>query len=87
MISEASCDTKDWSNDSVNNTALHHRNKLHLKYIKIEYSYFKFKYFTLLLQCYYTFCCIFYQINAALVSIRDLENIVWGLYWPQTFAW
>ncbi len=28
MISEGSCDTEDWSNDAEN-TALHHRNKLH----------------------------------------------------------
>ncbi len=40
MISEASCDTEDWSNDAEN-TAVHDRNKLHLKYIKIEYSYFQ----------------------------------------------
>ncbi len=30
MISEGSCDTEDWSNDAEN-TALHHKNKLHLK--------------------------------------------------------
>ncbi len=29
MISEGSCDTKDWSNDAEN-SALHHRNKLYL---------------------------------------------------------
>ncbi len=40
MISEGSCDTEDWSNDAEN-AALHHRNKLHLKYIWIENSYFK----------------------------------------------
>ncbi len=28
MISEGSCDTEDWSNDAEN-TAAHHRNKLH----------------------------------------------------------
>ncbi len=28
MISEGSCDTKDWSNDADENSALHHRNKL-----------------------------------------------------------
>ncbi len=37
MISEGSCDTEDWSNDAEN-SALHHRNKLHFK---IESSYFK----------------------------------------------
>ncbi len=30
MISEWSCDTEDWSNDAEI-SALHHRNKLHLK--------------------------------------------------------
>ncbi len=33
MISERSCDTEDWSNDAEN-SALHHRNKLHLKIFK-----------------------------------------------------
>ncbi len=32
MISEGSCDTEDWSNDAEN-SALHHRNKLHFTYI------------------------------------------------------
>ncbi len=42
MISEGSCDTEDWSNDAEN-SALHHRNKLHcnIQYIQIENSYFK----------------------------------------------
>jgi len=31
-ISEGSCDTKDWSK-VAENSALHHRNKLHLKNI------------------------------------------------------
>ncbi len=44
MISEESYKTEDWSNDAEN-SALHHRNKLHfkiytLKYIQIENSYF-----------------------------------------------
>ncbi len=30
MISEGSCDTEDWRNDAEN-TAAHHRNKLHFK--------------------------------------------------------
>ncbi len=34
MISEASCDTEDWSNDAEN-SALHHSNKLYFKmYLK-----------------------------------------------------
>ncbi len=40
MISEGSRDTEDWSNDAEN-SALNHRNKLLLKYIKIENSYLK----------------------------------------------
>ncbi len=43
MISEGSCDTEDWSNDAEN-SALHHRNKLHSKI----YSNRK----TVLLNCY-----------------------------------
>ncbi len=39
IISEGSCDTKDWSNDAEN-IAAHHRNNLHFKYITIENSYF-----------------------------------------------
>ncbi len=35
MISEASCDTEDWSNDAEN-SALHHRNELHFDNIQIE---------------------------------------------------
>ncbi len=38
MISEGSCDTEDWNNDAEN-SALHHRNKLHLKYFQIESRY------------------------------------------------
>ncbi len=30
LISERSCDTEDWINDTEN-SALHHRNKLHFK--------------------------------------------------------
>ncbi len=30
IISEGSCDTEDWSNDAEN-SAVHHRNKVHLK--------------------------------------------------------
>ncbi len=36
---KSTCDTEDWSNDAEN-LALHHRNKLHLKYILIENIYF-----------------------------------------------
>jgi len=33
MISEGSCDTEDWSNDAEN-SALHHRSKLHFQIFK-----------------------------------------------------
>jgi len=36
---EGSCDTEDWSNDAEK-SALHHRNKLHLK-IYSKRKYFK----------------------------------------------
>ncbi len=63
MISEGSCDTEGWSNDAEN-TAL----------IKaIDYI---LKYITNILNCsisqYCIFFCIFDQINAGLMSIRDL---------------
>ncbi len=44
-------DTEDWSKDAEN-SALHHRNKLHCNYI----------------SQYYCFYCIFGQINAALAT-------------------
>ncbi len=40
MISEGSCDTKDWSNDAEN-SALHHSNSIVFLNVKIEVSYFK----------------------------------------------
>ncbi len=36
MIYDRSCDTEDWSNDA-DNTALHHRNKLHFKIYSVIY--------------------------------------------------
>ncbi len=40
MIVTIVTDTEDWGNDA-DNTALYHRNKLHLKYIQIENRYYK----------------------------------------------
>ncbi len=49
MISEASCDTEDWSNDAENSALITEINYIS-KYIQIEKSYFKYwKYFTILL--------------------------------------
>ncbi len=45
MISEGSCDTEDWSNDAEN-TALHHRNKLHLKIYYNRKQFFKIEFFS-----------------------------------------
>ncbi len=68
MISKGSCDTEDWSNDAEN-SALHHKNKLHYKVIIIENSSFKLHCFTILL-----FLLYFDQINAALVN-NQLKNV------------
>ncbi len=65
MISEdLICDTEDWSNDAEN-SALHHRNKLHFT---IYYN--RIKSFKILIK-FHNFYCIFDQINAALGSIGD----------------
>ncbi len=59
MISEGSCDTEDWSNDAENSALI-----TGISNIKIENTPF-ILYITLLLYC------VFDQINAALVIIRD----------------
>ncbi len=63
MISEGSCDTEDWSNDSKNSALITAINYIFWQKIVI-------------LNCknisqYYCFYCIFGQINAGLVSLRD----------------
>ncbi len=40
MISEGSCDTEDWSNDTENSALITEMNYT-LQYIQIESSYFK----------------------------------------------
>jgi len=56
LISERSCDTKDWSNDAEN-SAIHNRNKIYFKiYSNREELHF---------------CCIFDRIYAALVRTKD----------------
>ncbi len=42
MISEGSCDTEDWSNDTKNSALITGINYI-FKYIQIKNSYFKFK--------------------------------------------
>ncbi len=66
MISEGSWDTEDWSNDPENSALITAISDI-LKYITIENSYFQLQYYFTILQFY----CIFNQINAALVSIKD----------------
>ncbi len=63
MVSEGSCDTEDCSN-GVENTDLITGINYILKYIQIENVYF----YSNNISQYYSFYCIFYQINAALVS-------------------
>ncbi len=58
MISERPCDAKDWSNDAEN-SALHHRNKLHKKRKKENNC-------NTISEYYMFFFCFFDQINAAL---------------------
>ncbi len=66
MISYGSCDTEDWSNDAEN-SALHHRNKLHFKMCYNNKHYFilycndilKYIYFLLHFPCLSIFQCIF----------------------------
>ncbi len=61
MISEGSCDTEDWSNDAEN-TALHHKNKLHFTI---------YSHGTQNVNNISQFLVFFDQINASLVSRRD----------------
>ncbi len=64
MISKEPCGTKDWSNGCWK---CQNRNILHCQIYSNSNSYFKlYQYLTILL-----FYCIFNQINAALVRIRD----------------
>ncbi len=66
---EGSCDTEDWSNDAGNSALLKGINYI-LKYIKIE-NYFKRKNISQYYCSYYVTVFVD-QINAAVVSIRDL---------------
>ncbi len=62
MISVGSCDTEDWSNDAEN-SALHHRNKLHSKIYSKRKPFFKIVIIFHNIFFYY----IFNQINTSLV--------------------
>ncbi len=67
MISEGSCDTKDRNN--AENTALITGRSYILKYIQTE----NILYYNNISQ-YYSFYCIFDQINAALVRLVKKKN-------------
>ncbi len=69
MISEGSCDIEDWSNGFWNFSFAITEINYMLKYINIEICYFKRTIFHNI-----TVSTVFsYQINAALVSIRDFS--------------
>ncbi len=61
-----SCDTEDWRNDAEN-TAAHHRHKLQFKMYWQKMVILK----CINISHYHSFYCIFGQINAGLVSLRD----------------
>ncbi len=74
MISEGSCDTKDWSNDAENSALITRINYI-LKYIHIANSFSPSLFIYLLFVCLFAclfICVCFDQINEALVSSRDL---------------
>ncbi len=66
LISEGSCDTEDWSNGCWKISFTITRINYILKYMKIKTVIFGYNNITQ----YYSFYCIFDQINAASVSIK-----------------
>ncbi len=66
LISEGPCDTEDWSNNAENSALITEINYI-LKYIQTENIYLNCN----IISQYYSFYCIFDQINAALLSRRD----------------
>ncbi len=82
MISEGSCDTEDWSNDAEN-TALYHRNKLHLNIFKTENSCVKWEYYFIILL----FLQYFWPNNRSLGEHKKLfknlsdPNLFHGSVW------
>ncbi len=85
MISKGSCDTEDWSNDAEN---------YFYSYIHSSVIYFKIYSNIQVIQILNwnnikqnIFYCIFYQINAALMSIKDLKDIKNICILFGMFAW
>jgi len=68
-ISEGLCDTEHWSNDAENSaiTGINYN----LLYIQVENNYILNVNISQY-DCFFCCCCFFYQINAALMDIRDL---------------
>jgi len=62
------CVTMKTGERAVERQLCHHRNELHLKCITVENMYCND------ISQNYCFHCIFDQINAALVSIRDFQK-------------
>ncbi len=83
MISEGSCDPEDWSNDAEN-SALHHRNKIHFKIFSNSKQLFHNN--TLFFLYIYWFYFIFDQINAVLLRelrIKFVNNMKKNLTDPK----
>jgi len=83
MISEGSCDTEDWSNDAENTALITGINYI-LTYIQIENVF--------IWNCsnisqYSCFYCIFYQISAAMLSLRDLFLLSYLFILPIPNVW
>ncbi len=76
MISEGSCDTEDWSNNTENSALITGINYI-LKYIHIE----KFKLYHNMFRNIIVFTEFDDKINAALVSAQNLDRIIANV-WP-----
>ncbi len=66
MISEGSCATEDWNNDAENSAL-----QLNLRIYENRKQLF---YIIIIFHIITVFICIFYQIYAALVGIRDFQK-------------
>ncbi len=80
MISEGSCDTKDRSN--TENSALITGRSYLLKYIQTE----NILYYNSISQ-YYSFYCIFDQINAAFVRLVKKKTLTLNVVHNNVTSW
>ncbi len=67
MISEGSCDTKDWSNDAENSALISPGMNYILSLLSIIIIFHNISYNI-------AFDCVYVQINAALVSVRNFQK-------------